>query len=62
MYLSFPLTISKVKNNQNGWISNELKKYSAYIRDLYNLYLQTKCNNVLIKYKQEKKGLQKVFI
>lgn len=54
--VSFPLTISKVKNNQNGWISNELKKYSAYIRDLYTLYLQTKCNNVLIKYKQEKKA------
>ena len=57
--ISFPLTTSRARSCERGWISNEIKNYSAYVRDLYMLYKQTNCNNVLNKYKQEKRAYKK---
>lgn len=56
---SFPICHSKVKNNNNSWITNELKMYSRYVRDLYKLYKETNCDNIKTKYKQEKKMYRK---
>nr|CAI5861326.1 unnamed protein product [Callosobruchus analis] len=43
----------------NNWITTDIKQQSQYLRDLYALYKQTGCENVHIKYKNEKKSYRK---
>nr|CAI5867302.1 unnamed protein product [Callosobruchus analis] len=52
-------TLEFNKKKYNSWITTDIKQQSQYLRDLYALYKQTGCENVHIKYKNEKKSYRK---
>lgn len=49
---------SKTKKTE-GWVTPELRHWSQKLRDLYELYKNTGCQNVLEKYNSEKKLYKK---
>ena len=55
--VAFPLTTRKLrKSPSKPWVSDEIRAYSTYLKDLYFLYNYTKNKDLEIKYKSMKKS------
>lgn len=50
----FPLHTVTISDNQKTWVSNEIRLWSLYIRDLYHLFRNTQCQQIRQLYLSEK--------
>ncbi|KAG5885733.1 hypothetical protein JTB14_000655 [Gonioctena quinquepunctata] len=59
--VAFPLTskVTRAKSSENSWVNQEIKCYSQYVRDWYRLYTETKCDDILVRYKMERSAYKR---